>query len=401
MDRKGSPAPDRRVSRRRQMTGRRGSVLVLAALLMVVVFACAALAVDLGYVALSKTQLQSAADASALAAALELPPGLGADSTSKFPAVLLAARDAAADVASAHRNADRTETYLDGDRDVEFGQCTWSVAEHRWVTEWDKPPYNLVGVTICRNQSDSESSARGDGPVPTFIAPVLGRNGIAVAVTASAVLFPGVGIRVVPGSGETAPVLPLTVDLESWTSLIDGAGPDDYSVDTDTNSVSSGGDGLSELNVYPNTNPYLPSGNRGTVNIGSTSNGNGNLNRQILNGITEDDLNGLGIQLRTDAGPFELYGNPGVSASLSRSLTAIIGQPRLMPVFVSYTGSGGEALYSIVKFVPITIVYVQLDGEAKAVVVQPRWFSSPQVIHSKTPQPIAADTYFTPPRLIE
>ncbi|MEM1304613.1 MAG: pilus assembly protein TadG-related protein, partial [Planctomycetota bacterium] len=57
--------------RRRPQTApreRRGVVLVMSALLIVVVFAMAAMAIDVGYMMLTKTQLQAAADAGALAA---------------------------------------------------------------------------------------------------------------------------------------------------------------------------------------------------------------------------------------------------------------------------------------------------------------------------------------------
>ena len=46
---------------------RKGNVVVLAAALMVVILAFTAFTVDLGYTALTRTQLQAAADASVLA----------------------------------------------------------------------------------------------------------------------------------------------------------------------------------------------------------------------------------------------------------------------------------------------------------------------------------------------
>ncbi|MEN6449672.1 MAG: VWA domain-containing protein [Thermoguttaceae bacterium] len=52
-----------------QQRRRRGVMAVLAALLMTVLFAMVAMAIDLGYIALAKTQLQTAADSAALAAA--------------------------------------------------------------------------------------------------------------------------------------------------------------------------------------------------------------------------------------------------------------------------------------------------------------------------------------------
>ena len=50
---------------------RRGAVAVLAAILMVVMFACIALSVDVGVMSVAKTDLQRAADAAAHAGVLE------------------------------------------------------------------------------------------------------------------------------------------------------------------------------------------------------------------------------------------------------------------------------------------------------------------------------------------
>ena len=52
---------------------RRGNVVVPSAFLMIVMMALAAFAVDVGYIAEARTQLQKSADAAALAAAAKLP----------------------------------------------------------------------------------------------------------------------------------------------------------------------------------------------------------------------------------------------------------------------------------------------------------------------------------------
>src|SRR6185369_16390377 len=51
---------------------RRGAILVLSALLLIVMFAIAAFSIDLGYIEFARTQLQNTADASALAGAQAL-----------------------------------------------------------------------------------------------------------------------------------------------------------------------------------------------------------------------------------------------------------------------------------------------------------------------------------------
>lgn len=56
-------------------TSRRGAILVLAALLLIVIFALTAFVVDAGYMSVTATQLQNAADAAALAGIQVLPEG--------------------------------------------------------------------------------------------------------------------------------------------------------------------------------------------------------------------------------------------------------------------------------------------------------------------------------------
>jgi uncharacterized membrane protein len=60
---------------------RRGSILVLAAAVLVMVFGFTAFAVDMGYITLTKAQLQKTADSAALAATVEMYDGWGANST--------------------------------------------------------------------------------------------------------------------------------------------------------------------------------------------------------------------------------------------------------------------------------------------------------------------------------
>ena len=68
---------NRRLRMSPKTRNRRGAVLILAALLLVLVMALLAFAIDLGYIVLVRTQLQSAADSSAMAAAasMALPRG--------------------------------------------------------------------------------------------------------------------------------------------------------------------------------------------------------------------------------------------------------------------------------------------------------------------------------------
>lgn len=56
---------------------RSGTIIVITALLITCVFAFAAFSIDVGFITLTRAQMQSAADASVLASAQELPQALG------------------------------------------------------------------------------------------------------------------------------------------------------------------------------------------------------------------------------------------------------------------------------------------------------------------------------------
>lgn len=378
---------------REQSKKRGGAVVVLAAVLLIVVLAMTAFAVDLGYIAVTKTQMRSAADASALAGAIELSDGLGMVPFQTPFEVLSNSSASATTVAALQRNGDQASTYLDSSRDIRFGQVTWNSASGKWVKSWGTTPYNLIGVTAHRDQDGSG----GDSRLPLFFANVLGYHDTSLQAGANAAILPGVGIRIAPGTGNTADILPIALDDPTWTALTEGVGTDEYAYDHATGTVSPGSDGVLEINLYPQCTGSP--GNRGTVNIGTNNNSTSNLQRQIEFGLNDADLAPYGGQLRTDNGPLMLIGNPGISAALKSSLLTIVGKPRLIPIFTNLTGNGANAQYTIPKFVGIRVLHVELTGGDKKLVIQPAVYSSRSVIPGAGS--ISTSTYFTKPRLMQ
>ena len=100
---------------------RRGSVLLLSAVMLVSVLAFVAFTVDVGYIALTKSQLQASADAAVLASTAELGAGLSSGPTMSPDQVSLEGREAAVIVAGENRAGDVTSVYADGMRDVRLG----------------------------------------------------------------------------------------------------------------------------------------------------------------------------------------------------------------------------------------------------------------------------------------
>jgi hypothetical protein len=161
---------------------RRGSILVMTAVMLVMIFAFVAFSIDIGYISLTKTKLQSNADAAALAAAQELN---GAEDPAKVRAN---ARKAAAEVVMANNTGLNGDATFDSALDVEFGKMSWdgSTYKYQWGDQYS--PYNVVRVFGRRGMRDPTSpGGKGkDQRVPMFFAPVLGVNKASVTTSAVA-----------------------------------------------------------------------------------------------------------------------------------------------------------------------------------------------------------------------
>ena len=371
-------------SSRSQRHARRGSIVVWSAVTMIAVLGFTALAVDVGFLTQVKTQMQAAADGSALSAALELPNGWGAGKSSTPSQVDSAGRTAAQSVAMTYRLGEQASAYLDTTRDVRFGQRTKD-ANGAWVESWGTSPYNIIEVTIHRDQPLAGNVAtRGDQQIPLLFAKVMGNQTSSLTAVATVTLSPGNGFYIPPGSGLTCPILPLALDETTWNNLIiGGVGSDNYSYisngsvgcpSTSTNPVTNGPDGIKEVSLYPDSSNSLPSGNRGSVDIGPSNNSTADLSRQIRYGANEADLAIFGGKLQIpEGGLLALNGDTGLSAGIKDDLAAIIGQPRVIAIFRSVSGTGNNATYQICKFVGVRVMFVQLTGSPsqKKVVVQP------------------------------
>ena len=385
---------------------RRGGIIVLAASILVALFAFTAFVVDVGYITLTKAELSKAADGAALAAVTEMPDAFGKGATINWAAADVNGRSAAVLVGEANESASRNSTYMNSTRDVRFGKYQWNEGEHKWEKFWNQTPYNMAEVTFRRNVTGANGpSTAGDGPLNLFFAPVFGTYRAGTQVAATAALLPAVGFKLEAGSTAKCGILPITLDIETWEDLIErNIGSDEYSFNPSTGTVSPGGDGVREVNLYPNGTADLPPGNRGTVDIGPTNNSTADLNRQILEGINESDLAALaaqGIQLRWDGGQIVLNGDPGLSAGIKEELESIKGEPRAIPIFSAVSGPGNNAMYTIEKFVGIRIMFVQLTGKpsSKKVIIQPAPLMDPTAITGN--KVITDNTVFGPPALVE
>ncbi len=163
---------------------RKGVITVLAAFLLVGVFAFVAFAVDTGMIVLAQTEMQNAVDAAALAAAQEIVGAIrdAADSgnSSAIDANSIAvaqSRQVAASVAAANG------VYVVPEQDVVFGKRTYDDQAGTWSIAWNVAPYNVVKVTAHRDQEDLSQPS---GRLPLSFGWAVGVESVSLVTSATA-----------------------------------------------------------------------------------------------------------------------------------------------------------------------------------------------------------------------
>ena len=127
-------------------------------------------------------------------------------------------------------------------------------------------------------------------------------------------------------------------------------------------------------------------GNFGTIDIGSGNNSTDDLIRQIIDGISPDDLSHHGGELSLDplTDSMTITGDTGLSSGMDDVLQSIVGEPRIIMLYDSVGGNGNTTEYNIVGFAGIRIVEVQLQGNNKHITIQPAIVTDDAVIVNET-----------------
>jgi Flp pilus assembly protein TadG len=349
------------MKRYKRQHDRRGNILVLSAFFLVGMLGMVAFSLDVGYVLNAKGELQRAADAAALAGAMQLI-NYGAPGAS-LTTNIANSKSAATQYAALNKVCGSAPALSSGD--ILVGYMSTPTVPGTAMTFNNPNQSNAVQVTTNRTSGEN-------GEVPLFFAKVFGNSTAPAMASATAALVTNFTGFQMPSDGSELGILPFAFDLQSWNSLMQGSGSDQWTWDPTHNTVKAGADGIPEGNLFPQGTGSP--GNRGTVNIGSNNNSTAHLNSQILNGLSASDLAPYGGQLSLDGnGILMLSGNPGISAGVKSALTTVIGEPRIIPIFSGVSGQGANATYTIVEFVSVRILEVQLTGSmsSKTVTIQP------------------------------
>ena len=172
----------------------RGAVTIIVAVMLTVFMAVTALAVDIGYVMVTRNQLQNVADASALASARKLGSiydGTSTGTPMPYSEQLTYVADAAALISTAQQvamenSAGGKNIYMDPS-DVIIG--TWDATTKTLTPTLTSP--DAVQVTARRDSG-------ANGPINTFFARIFAQDTVDVHATATAALT---------GAGAIAPGL--------------------------------------------------------------------------------------------------------------------------------------------------------------------------------------------------
>jgi hypothetical protein len=358
---------------------RKGSIVVLAAFMMVLMLACVAFAVDLGYLYLVRGQAQDCADAAALAGAWTM---VGDDRIRQ-------------ESSNAFATASRTAIEIAALQDVNHsirpvaGVPLNSVVSEVFLGRLDNPDNHDEVLSLPEPRKCNTVLVRvactpeRNTPVPLFFANIFGLHTAGIKAEAAAIFedHRTVGFRVTEETQKCS-VMPFVVKRQDWQNLLAHGADDHWAYDPDTKAVNSGSDGIPELKIFPekanpsngkNKGTGITPGNFGTVDIGNNNNAAPDLLRQIREGPSANDLAHTGGALELDpvTGTLDLNGDTGVTASMKSALDDILGQPRTILLYSAVGGQGNKTWFTICGFAGVRVVSFDMTGQDKYILVQP------------------------------
>jgi Flp pilus assembly protein TadG len=388
---------------------RRGSIIPLFAILLIPLIGTLAFSIDLGYIALVKTDLQTAADAAALAGAEKLQalfvqfysPGQTMQNTiiknattnvqgsPMATAEAFASYNKAGNVNIAVRDADVTFTYMD---------ASGNFLSNYWAPGLTGGFPNSITVTTRRDSIKNT-------PVSLFFGPIFGMSNKELEATATATIYSGdvTSLQAIQGvTGVGAHILPVGLDMNVWKTFYTTSQSSDGLIHLAAN-------GNPQLQVYPfGTNTP---GNFGLLDTGPPANNVPAFRNWIDSGQTPNDISYLvnnGLLPVSVNSPKQWKVGPGINSTLQSSFASQIGVPNLIPLFepvsalppavalspgsyVAANGTGQGATYAIVGFVGVTITQADSSGTSMNISIQPAAVVDPTAVIG-SPKPAGTQT---------
>jgi len=379
--------------RRGRRTKRRAAILLVGAMFTVSGCLLCGLTVDVGNIYVSKAELQRCSDAAALASVAMMLDPHDLNGQPNPALVAYGARTAACEYVTQNPVRSVTMTLPRNDGNAESGDLV--LGRYNSTTGDFNPHSTKYNSAYVFTRRDSVQN----GPIPLYFGGVIGMSSINAHGEAAAFIETDIkGFRVASGSNVNCQMMPFSLQIDMWINRA-SAGIDDYTHDPIANTVSNGGDGVYEINLYPGD---VEPGNFGTIDLGSPNNKTPDLSRQIRYGLNAYDLSFFPnntIQLG-EGGILTLNGDTGISATIQTDLQAIRGQSRVLPLHATVRGNGNNAMFDIVAFVGVTILDADLSGAMsnKFVKIQPSFTCDGTAVAGGA-DGVTSKFIFVPPRL--
>jgi hypothetical protein len=347
------------VRRAGKRSRRAGTILVFFTLMMVVMIAFIALAVDYGYLCAVRAQLQRTADSAALAGAsglyhpdASLETGWYYLAPDPIHARLEARRFIRVNNAAARSLDAPLNEGNDPSGDIVLGRLFYPPNRQEPLNTTFDPP-NTVRVRVPLSEE------HWNGSVSLFFARVLGVDNADVSAKASATTwYPA--------------LLPFATSVENWDTLAEGTAGDNYAWLPGQGSygVVPGSDDVPEIVMFPG--PWqegdLPPGNFGLIEIGPLGSVLENVRRQVDMGPNVADMSLHGGKL---AAGDVIEGRTGLKSSTKtaflggwadgRDFGGILGRPRMLPLYETATGNGENAVFKLAGFKAVRVMAIRID----------------------------------------
>jgi hypothetical protein len=385
---------------------RPGAIAPLAALTLLIVVAMVAFCVDIAFIVETETELQTVADASALAAVQQLMgdsqhqngiiqyylPGQ-TNQAYVLQTAMANARSAARACAASNTAGGMTNLAL-SDADIEFGITSANGVYTALPTAIAQAVGigfpNTVKVIVRRD-------SQANGSLNLFFAPAIGTRSVDLAASAAATIYTGTIDGFQNNFGKYSGILPVTYDINHWNNFMaTGLAPD--------GSLSML-NGAAQLQVYPS---IKYTGDFGMLSLDQSSDGASTISGWVDNGVPQSDLqqeynaNLLPLSAH-DPTQWNWKGNSGLKTDDIHALSDAVGNYYLLPLFtpvdagvpnpLTYqpgVGTGTNYNYNIVQFVGVQVTYV----DNKGVYVQPTNILDPTAVFSSVKP--AGQTVLTP-----
>lgn len=363
-----------------QARSRRGSLVMVVAMALLVIGCCLALVFDRLWLDNAQVELQAAAEASALAGAAQLATD---DRLNPKPVDLITpAREAAKNLATRNYAVGSSVSLQDQDILVGTIQMDPDNGHAELVEETERP--TTVVVKAARTKG------RGN-PIALFFQELTGRSsGNAVAIAEASVDNRIIGVQ--PNTGSPVPAIPMSIlythpdprRLDTWQRQIEmRLGVDNYSIDPATNEIIPGPDGIPEILLHTAALADSEEDSK-KVNLLTADIGNGlkesRVAEQLQNGWTVEDLKSFGEEFRTDQGPQTLDVDAAMIGAIQDELRSLIGQTRICTLYTDHKSTNhtlGQA--AVVSLVAIRILAVTETGAQKLQIT-----AQPSVIATRT-----------------